>query len=436
MTFGQVAQWQKEMEVRNVGTASPFYAEIMGQQATPVAYNTGVRANVSYNPFGADPRGNMYPGGQAAFVPSVPSVTQSAGYNPYGHSPHTAKTTLPQTHQSPDATMARIVNTIDQYKDQIARISQHVIDKYSGVNIKPEPVRASVLPPSRAAQQSAFSATNPLQDTGVYKRAGVGGNVTQRPQPLTQQQRTALADITTPATTLPGIATPKPSSKEARYFRGAPAIDFLSHISKKKTQPVATLQKELFSGIFPNYSGGGNVEPPAKEFVLDTATEKSPRHHVYFGPEYGYTDQVQFVQSQGLHGDFGAAYDVYPLVDDRTKIPVVAVKSGDVVFAGDTGAVYGNVIIVRDIDNPNIQRVYSHQSSNAVQAGDRVTEGQIIGRFGKTGSVKVTGTHLHYETVAGGQFNSNTFQFEGSQPLTPAERTEAYERLAYWYGLQ
>lgn len=412
-----IQQWQIDLEVKNVGKASPFYGQQTGAAQTPSVGsnllpgkpadgnygNTAIqKANTNtYNPFGANPSVGIYPGGQGAFVPSMPSVTQMAGYNPYG--PSAAKTTLPavQTHQSPDATMARIVNTIDQYKDQISRMSQNIIDQYSQMETKPTPVRTSVLPPSRTAQQqNAFSATAPLLDMGSYKRAGVGSNAPAKPQTLTQAQRTALSGITS---------------------------------APKKAQMTGPFMASVFGG----YGEQDPAQSVLDQTVLNTASQDTtPRSHVYASPEYGYTDKMQFAQGQGLHGYFGDAYDVHPLTADRTKVPIVAVKSGNVVFSGDSGPVYGNVVVIQDMDNPNLHRVYSHQSSNAVKTGDSVWEGQILGNFGATGSENVTGPHLHYETVSGGSFNPQTYQFEGSQPLTPAERTDAFERFARWYGLQ
>ena len=98
MAFGDVLQWQKELEVKNVGSASPFYDEVMGnkgyQSPYPAGYfdgnpdRTGKKGGATpraaqtttttYNPFGSDPRGNQYPGGFGA------EVSKSPQYGLYG----------------------------------------------------------------------------------------------------------------------------------------------------------------------------------------------------------------------------------------------------------------------------------------------------------------------------------------------------------------
>ncbi len=72
--------------------------------------------------------------------------------------------------------------------------------------------------------------------------------------------------------------------------------------------------------------------------------------------------------------------------------PVFATGDGVVVFKGYVGG-YGNLV---EIDHGNgFSTVYAHLSRFAVELGDRVEKGDIIGYVGRSG--RTTGPHLHYE---------------------------------------
>ena len=75
---------------------------------------------------------------------------------------------------------------------------------------------------------------------------------------------------------------------------------------------------------------------------------------------------------------------------------IVASASGTVVTSShDSG--YGNYVI---IDHGGMQTLYAHNSGNAVNVGDYVSQGQTIGYLGATG--RATGTHCHFEVFVGG----------------------------------
>jgi len=73
--------------------------------------------------------------------------------------------------------------------------------------------------------------------------------------------------------------------------------------------------------------------------------------------------------------------------------PVVAALSGRVVSSGDAGG-YGLAIEIEH-DNPRRNTLYGHLSELYVREGDRVRQGEVIGRVGSTG--RSTGPHLHFE---------------------------------------
>lgn len=82
----------------------------------------------------------------------------------------------------------------------------------------------------------------------------------------------------------------------------------------------------------------------------------------------------------------------------RHGTPIVAVTDGRVVGAGRMG---GCGIAVRLDHGGETSTRYCHMSRMAVQAGQSVRRGQVIGYVGSTGLS--TGAHLHYEMYRGGR---------------------------------
>ena len=77
--------------------------------------------------------------------------------------------------------------------------------------------------------------------------------------------------------------------------------------------------------------------------------------------------------------------------------PLLAAASGTVIMAGYNGG-YGNYTCIDH--GSGLSTCYGHQSGFAVTAGSSVTQGQVIGYSGNTGSS--TGPHLHFEVRING----------------------------------
>lgn len=71
---------------------------------------------------------------------------------------------------------------------------------------------------------------------------------------------------------------------------------------------------------------------------------------------------------------------------------ILAAKSGTVVLS-TYGASYGNHVAISHADGT--RTMYCHMSARLVKVGDKVSQGQVIGRVGSTGDS--TGNHLHFE---------------------------------------
>jgi murein DD-endopeptidase MepM/ murein hydrolase activator NlpD len=98
----------------------------------------------------------------------------------------------------------------------------------------------------------------------------------------------------------------------------------------------------------------------------------------------------------------------------------MAAGDGKVIESAMRGA-NGNFVVIQHANN--IQTKYLHLSKRDVKRGDRVKQGDIIGRLGGTG--RVTGPHLHYEFVVGGVHrNPRTVKLPQAEPLKGTARVE------------
>lgn len=76
---------------------------------------------------------------------------------------------------------------------------------------------------------------------------------------------------------------------------------------------------------------------------------------------------------------------------------ILSAKSGIVVTSGYNSS-YGNYVVVSH--GGGASTLYAHMSSRAVAVGDNVSQGQVVGYVGSTGSS--TGNHLHFEVRVNG----------------------------------
>ena len=97
---------------------------------------------------------------------------------------------------------------------------------------------------------------------------------------------------------------------------------------------------------------------------------------------------------------FTGERDFHPAVDISTHRgqPVYATATGRVHSAARNGA-YGNLV---EIDHGfDLTTRYGHLSEFAVEVGDTVLRGDVIGYVGATG--RATGYHVHYEIWSAGR---------------------------------
>jgi len=80
-------------------------------------------------------------------------------------------------------------------------------------------------------------------------------------------------------------------------------------------------------------------------------------------------------------------------IKGAARQPVLASRAGRVVYAGAGLRGYGKTIILDHKDG--MQSLYAHNSALLVRLGERVDQGQMIARVGRTGNA--TTNHCHFE---------------------------------------
>jgi lysostaphin len=150
-----------------------------------------------------------------------------------------------------------------------------------------------------------------------------------------------------------------------------------------------------------NWSPGTSTTPglsPLQGYPLATVTQQG----------LGYGWQLHPVRGEVF---FHSGLDL--LAPSGTKVLVVG--PGIVAFAGTQGT-YGNLVVVNH--QAGKQTRYAHLDGIAVNVGQKVKQGDVLGTIGTTGNPDIVQPHLHFEV----RYNSNLGWV--------AEDPELYLRLA------
>ncbi len=145
------------------------------------------------------------------------------------------------------------------------------------------------------------------------------------------------------------------------------------------------------------HDGPANTEPYA---VGGPWPADLPHVYGYWpaGPPGSWTSPVATARVSapyGIRGDWSAGHHTGIDLAVPVGTPVRSVGSGEVVFAGSSGA-YGKAVTIRMGDGN--YTLFAHLSEIHVDEGDRVEAGTQVGESGDTG--RTTGPHLHFEVRA------------------------------------
>ena len=137
--------------------------------------------------------------------------------------------------------------------------------------------------------------------------------------------------------------------------------------------------------------------------ALEFIPLKPPMEHYYVTSKYGNRIHPVTKKWRFHHGiDLAGTW--------QENIRVSA--DGVVTFAGYHGS-FGKVIRIRH--NYGIRTTYGHLAKILVKKGQIVSEGQIIGKMGRTG--RVDGAHLHYEISVNGKSKDPAIYFSIGRKL-------------------
>lgn len=142
-------------------------------------------------------------------------------------------------------------------------------------------------------------------------------------------------------------------------------------------------------------------DAPGEGWVyLDILQSKKPKE-LNSAPSY-------IVPTEGrISGRFGTRSDPFKKSSAFHKGVDIAAPSGTPVYAAANGTVarsefngsgYGNLIVIDH--GGSLSTYYAHLESRGVKKGTVVSQGELIGKVGKTG--RATGSHLHFEVRRGG----------------------------------
>ena len=171
--------------------------------------------------------------------------------------------------------------------------------------------------------------------------------------------------------------------------------ELVTYIDSKKTY-TATVSEKIITepvdeivqiGTKSNAYGGSSSS--ATGFIWPTRGAYSVSSH------YGYRSAS--ISGWSYHGGI----DIVLGYGSSAGIPIVAAASGTVVTANSGWRGYGHTVVIDHGNGVRTRYAHMYPGSITVRVGQKVYQGQQIGRIGSTGNS--TGPHLHFEMLIGGR---------------------------------
>lgn len=148
----------------------------------------------------------------------------------------------------------------------------------------------------------------------------------------------------------------------------------------------APVDEIVLIGTKANSSASGYA--PSRSFIWPTRGANSVSSY------YGYRSAS--ISGWSYHGGI----DIVLGYGSSSGIPVVASASGTVIVANSGWRGYGHTVVIDHGNGIRTRYAHMYPGSITVRAGQRVYQGQQIGRIGSTGNS--TGPHLHFEVLVNG----------------------------------
>ena len=146
---------------------------------------------------------------------------------------------------------------------------------------------------------------------------------------------------------------------------------------------------------------------------------KAPIHYKYITS--GFTTGLRCLSYYNLCTNHRAIDYAAP-----SGTPIRSVGDGTVIFAGWSSAGYGYLTTIHH--NGTYSTNYAHQSKILVSYGQKVKQGEVIGKVGSTGLS--TGPHLHYEMVKHGtKINPQTEVLPPGEPIADENKDRFFQEI-------
>ncbi len=145
----------------------------------------------------------------------------------------------------------------------------------------------------------------------------------------------------------------------------------------KKAKPAAVKVSKTIS-----------AKPKKKAFIWPA------KGAVAISSPYGYRDPE--ISGRSFHGGI----DIVTGKGNSTGTPVVAAASGTVIHVAESYRGYGHQVLIDH--GKGVTTRYAHMLPNSISVcvGEKVEQGQQLGKIGSTGNT--TGPHLHFEVMVDG----------------------------------
>ncbi|MFH1564195.1 MAG: M23 family metallopeptidase [Nitrospirota bacterium] len=131
------------------------------------------------------------------------------------------------------------------------------------------------------------------------------------------------------------------------------------------------------------------IPSTSKEEYIPPAALSISEQNLFISPVEGKIISYFGIRGNSMHNGIDIKAEIGTLIK--------AAADGVVTYSNGTYRGYGNAIIITSENE--ITTVYAHNSVNLVHEGQRVKQGEIIGKVGQTGNA--TTPHLHFEVWKG-----------------------------------
>lgn len=174
----------------------------------------------------------------------------------------------------------------------------------------------------------------------------------------------------------------------------AKVTELITYIDSKKTysgiisETIITQPVNEIVLIGTKSNSSASAYAPSKSFIWPTRGAYSISSY------YGYRSAS--ISGWSYHGGL----DIVLGYGSSAGIPVVASASGTVVTAYSGWRGYGHTVVIDHGNGIKTRYAHMYPGSITVRVGQRVYQGQQIGRIGSTGNS--TGPHLHFEVLVNG----------------------------------